>query len=112
MIPYSYFDKLARNVAYCSNCHTEIESKHRHDFVSCKCGNISVDGGLAYLRRNVRDFTKFIERSVYRPPTSDELRYEIAKATNDLAYGLYSKDHSIEVKKKAQELLMDLYGQQ
>jgi hypothetical protein len=28
-----------------------IISKHRHDFVTCTCGAISVDGGQAYLRR-------------------------------------------------------------
>ena len=28
-----------------------IESKHVHDFVSCSCGAIAVDGGHDYLRR-------------------------------------------------------------
>jgi hypothetical protein len=28
-----------------------IISKHRHDFVTCTCGAISVDGGQDYLRR-------------------------------------------------------------
>lgn len=28
-----------------------IESKHRHDFVTCSCGASSVDGGKVYLRR-------------------------------------------------------------
>ena len=32
-------------------CGDEIESKHRHDFVTCKCGACSVDGGHDYLRR-------------------------------------------------------------
>ena len=42
---------IIRNSAHCSQCGEDIESKHRHDFVSCKCGNIMVDGGHAYLRR-------------------------------------------------------------
>lgn len=35
-----------------------IESKHRHDFVWCKCRAIFVDGGLDYLRAggNPEDF--------------------------------------------------------
>ena len=33
-------------------CEEEIESVHRHDFVTCKCGNVSVDGGKDYLRRS------------------------------------------------------------
>ena len=43
--------KLIKNAAQCLNCNDIIESKHRHDFVSCKCGELCVDGGLDYLRR-------------------------------------------------------------
>jgi tRNA(Ile2) C34 agmatinyltransferase TiaS len=39
------------NKAQCKKCDDIIESKHRHDFVWCKCGAIAVDGGKAYLRR-------------------------------------------------------------
>lgn len=40
-----------RNRARCRKCGDVIESKHQHDFVTCKCGAISVDGGDAYFRR-------------------------------------------------------------
>jgi len=40
----------AKNRARCKNCSDIIESKHRHDFVSCKCGAIFVDGGNDYWR--------------------------------------------------------------
>ena len=60
--------KLKRNAVRCKLCNTIIESKHRHDFVSCECGNIFVDGGLDYLRRggdvwmeNVEDLTEWEE---------------------------------------------------
>jgi len=43
--------KLIKNAAQCLSCNDIIESKHRHDFVSCKCGELCVDGGLDYLRR-------------------------------------------------------------
>lgn len=43
--------KILRNAVKCLKCNAEIESKHVHDFVSCPCGNISVDGGKEYLRR-------------------------------------------------------------
>jgi hypothetical protein len=39
-----------RNRARCRQCGDVIESKHRHDFVSCGCGAIFVDGGTDYLR--------------------------------------------------------------
>lgn len=42
---------IKRNAAKCLSCGDIIESKHRHDFVSCKCHNIAVDGGLDYIRR-------------------------------------------------------------
>lgn len=35
----------------CLKCNDIIESKHRHDYVSCKCGACSVDGGHDYLKR-------------------------------------------------------------
>ena len=34
----------------CLKCDDVIESKHRHDFVWCKCGAIAVDGGSDYLK--------------------------------------------------------------
>lgn len=43
--------KIKRNRAQCLKCMDIIESKHRHDFVSCSCGTIYVDGGKEYLRR-------------------------------------------------------------
>jgi len=47
--------RLVRNAAECHNCHTVIESKHRHDWVQCNCvppdNGIYVDGGLTYQRR-------------------------------------------------------------
>lgn len=43
--------KITRNAARCKKCGTVIESCHRHDFMSCKCGAIFVDGGHDYLRR-------------------------------------------------------------
>ena len=33
----------------CTKCGDTLESKHRHDFVTCQCGNF-VDGGDVYLR--------------------------------------------------------------
>lgn len=42
---------IIQNAVICNMCDDFIFSKTRHDFVSCKCGNISVDGGQDYLRR-------------------------------------------------------------
>ncbi len=36
--------------AKCKACGDIIESKHRHDSVTCKCGKIFLDGGNDYFR--------------------------------------------------------------
>lgn len=36
--------------AKCKKCNTIIDSKSRHDMVSCACGAISVDGGSDYFK--------------------------------------------------------------
>lgn len=53
------------NKALCKLCDDLIVSLHRHHFVHCKCGEIFVDGGTAYLRRGAKDFNNFIEMSEY-----------------------------------------------
>jgi hypothetical protein len=54
---------IIRNAAQCAKCGDIIESKHRHDFVSCSCGAIFVDGGLDYIRSggNREDFISLLE---------------------------------------------------
>ena len=43
---------ILSNKAQCLKCKDIIESKYRHDFVTCKCGALSVDGGNSYLKRS------------------------------------------------------------
>lgn len=54
--------RIVRNSAQCRLCNDEIESKHIHDFVSCKCGAISLDGGHDYICR-IGDPKNFIDTS-------------------------------------------------
>jgi len=58
-------DKLIKNAAKCFNCNHIIESKHRHDFVTCPCGNLSVDGGFDYARRVCRPDASWRDESLY-----------------------------------------------
>lgn len=37
------------NVAKCTRCGWIIRSKNRHDYQTCKCGAVSVDGGSWYV---------------------------------------------------------------
>lgn len=43
---------ILRNAIRCKQCNATVVSKHRWDFVTCKCGAVSADGGHAYLKRN------------------------------------------------------------
>lgn len=38
------------NAAKCAKCGDVVVSKSRHDYVSCKCGAIAVDGGFDYAK--------------------------------------------------------------
>lgn len=58
--------KIIRNAIKCNLCGDIIESTHRHEFVSCKCGCCSVDGGTDYLRRCFTNSSEdFTELSVF-----------------------------------------------
>lgn len=59
--------KIIRNAIRCNVCGEEIESRHVHDFVTCRCGACSVDGGREYLRRCFRERDCFTDISVTEP---------------------------------------------
>jgi len=42
---------ILKNSIKCKHCGHVIESKHRHDYVTCSCGKVAVDGGKDYLKR-------------------------------------------------------------
>ena len=56
---------IKSNKARCRLCGDVIESKHSHDWQSCSCGAIFVDGGREYLRRGARKFEDLEELSEY-----------------------------------------------
>lgn len=59
---------ILSNQVYCKLCKDSPFSKNRHDFVSCKCGHVAVDGGTAYLKR-VFSGREWIECSIEWPKT-------------------------------------------
>ena len=44
-------ERIVRNAIKCNCCGDIIESTDVHDFKTCKCGKVSVDGGKDYLKR-------------------------------------------------------------
>lgn len=62
--------KILQNEAECKACGDRIYSAHRHDFKTCSCGKISVDGGMNYIRRigkeeNIKDLSIFVTEDTY-----------------------------------------------
>ena len=57
-------NKIIANKVHCLKCGDIIESRSRHDFVTCSCGAVSVDGGLDYLRRSFESEDCFEDLSV------------------------------------------------
>lgn len=57
--------EILRNAIKCNLCGDVIESKGRHDYVTCSCGAVAVDGGHSYLRRTFtnspKDYTELSE---------------------------------------------------
>ena len=59
----SVTEVIVKNSARCLRCGDEVVSRHVHDFVSCSCGAIFVDGGNEYLRRG-GDRGNFVDTSI------------------------------------------------
>lgn len=51
------------NSVQCLKCNDVIRSKNRHHDITCKCGNISIDGGSWYLKRTILDIDTYKELS-------------------------------------------------
>ena len=49
-----------RNRAKCKLCKSILESFHQFDYVSCKCGEISISGGNYELLTFAKDFANFL----------------------------------------------------
>lgn len=63
--------KIKSNKVKCLECGSIIESKDRHDFVTCPCGASSVDGGKDYLKRCFKYYGCFEELSEYEKDESE-----------------------------------------
>jgi hypothetical protein len=84
---------IVQNAVICNKCDDYIFSASRHSFVTCSCGNISVDGGQEYLRRvgngitdrSYTDLSWSIETEIYNDCAAV---VEEALATGRNKYGI------------------------
>ena len=85
--------RIIQNKIMCRKCGEIIESKHRHDYQTCKCGACSVDGGHDYLRRCFKNRDDIIEMSEFeeRELTEQEL-LESERRSKSMAMSLNMQD--------------------
>jgi hypothetical protein len=48
---------IVSNSIKCNKCEDIIWSAHRHEYKTCSCGSVAVDGGTSYFRRMGDDYT-------------------------------------------------------
>lgn len=92
---------ILRNSIKCNHCNDEIESIHCHNFVTCKCGKVSVDGGSDYHRVLFSDISDFIDTSIEDDGTH-ELRRE------HLKWGVNFDKDMIKLPKTSYKSIKDL----
>ncbi|MBO5143123.1 MAG: hypothetical protein J6C46_09115 [Clostridia bacterium] len=67
-------ERIISNKIQCKHCGEIIESKHVHNFVTCKCETCAVDGGHWHLSRSFRNSPEedYIELSETEEIDDDE----------------------------------------
>lgn len=73
--------RLVVNRAECLLCGDVLISKHRHDFVSCKCGNVSIDGSTSCPRSIVSDREHYLNCSLYTDSDFKEIRQHVYRGS-------------------------------
>ena len=64
---------IISNKIQCMHCGDIISSKTIHDFVTCRCGTVSIDGGHYYLKRSFKYSPRdFIDLSEYWEDEEDD----------------------------------------
>ena len=59
--------RLIKNHVRCLHCGDHLESRSHHDYRTCRCRKVAVDGGLEYLRRKGEPGKDYQELSDYAP---------------------------------------------
>ncbi len=56
--------KILVNQIRCNKCGDSPYSSYRHDYKSCECGAVAVDGGCSYLKRSFKGEDSYEEMSI------------------------------------------------
>lgn len=72
---------ILKNSAMCGDCWQEIVSRHKHDYITCSCGQLSIDGGSSYLKRNSNHY---VDTSLSSNDDFDKIRNEFEWGTSGI----------------------------
>ena len=81
---------IVRNSVHCLLCNDHIVSKSSHDFVTCKCGKVSTDGGRLYQRilGNPEDYEI---TTIWIQDTDESFKENHELLRVELTWGTYGK---------------------
>lgn len=74
--------KIILNRIKCNHCGDIIISYSQHDYKNCKCGKVSIDGGLSYLKRSFQEATDYEEMSLNEDSPFEVIRENLHWGTN------------------------------
>lgn len=67
--------KIIKNRIKCNHCGDIITSEYVHDFKTCTCGTVSVDGGRDYMKRSYKNSrADYEDLSIYEEVDDEELK--------------------------------------
>lgn len=74
-------EKIISNKIKCKHCGDIIESRYVHEYKSCKCGKVAVDGGRHYLKRSFMSSPEsdYIEMSEIEQFPDEEIEQHIPR---------------------------------
>ena len=82
---------IVKNSCVCLNCKEEITSDYGHNFVTCKCGKVSIDGGHGYQRiLGFPEDYKITSITIENTPESLEANHFYCR--EHFTWGTYGKD--------------------
>ena len=82
----------------CVSCFDVIYSRARHDFHSCTCGQVSIDGGFNYTRVVWNDKQEMPHSFPWTVNASQqELFHDWNNLSTDDVYGIEHLDHLVSI---------------
>ena len=73
--------QLVVNRTKCLLCGDMIVSKHRHDYVSCSCSNLTLDGGVSCPRGIFKEREFCINYSLYTDDNFEDIRQHVYRGS-------------------------------